>query len=40
MKTRSHVNKRVDRRIFKKTASRTNARNIPGHMLQRGGTRL
>lgn len=40
MKTRARVNKRVDRKIFKKTAARTNARNVPGHVLQRGGTRL
>lgn len=40
MKSRSHVNKRVDRKIFKKTASRTNVRNVPGHMVSRGGTRL
>lgn len=40
MKTRSHVKPRKDKAIFRKTASRTNARNIPGHMIQRGGTRL
>ena len=37
MKTRSHVNKRRDRRIFKKTAARTKARNLPGKMVERGG---
>lgn len=37
MKTRSHVNKRVDKRVFRKTASRTKARNLPGKMLERGG---
>lgn len=40
MKTRSRVRKSVDRRIFRKTASRTHRLNIPGQVLQRGGTRL
>lgn len=40
MKTRSRVRKSVDRRIFKKTASKTHALNIPGKVMQRGGTRL
>lgn len=40
MKTRSRVHARKDKAIFRKTAARTNAKNIPGKILQRGGTRL
>lgn len=40
MKIRSRVNARKDRRIFSKTAKRTNVKNIPGHMTRRGGTCL
>ena len=40
MKTRSRVNRRVDRKIFSKTARRTNVKNIPGHTMNRGGTCL
>lgn len=40
MSARSHVRPRKDKAIFKRTASRTNARNIPGRIIQRGGTRL
>lgn len=40
MANRKRVNKRRDRRYFTKTASRTNARNIPGHNIALGGTRL
>ncbi len=40
MKSRSRVNRRKDQRIFKRTASRTNSLNIPGQVMQRGGTRL
>ena len=40
MKARSKVRKSTDRRIFRKTASRTHSLNIPGKILQRGGTRL
>lgn len=40
MRSRQRVNRRVDRRIFSKTARRTDVRNIPGKLVQRGGTRL
>ena len=40
MKTRSRVRKSTDRRIFKKTAMKTHSLNIPGKVMQRGGTRL
>lgn len=40
MKSRSHVNARKDKRIFKKTAMATNKKNIPGQIIQRGGIRL
>lgn len=40
MKGRKRVNPRKDKRIFSKTASRTNARNLPGHLTRRGGTCL
>lgn len=34
---RTKVNPTRDKRIFKKTASRTKARNMPGRMISRGG---
>lgn len=37
---RSKVNRRVDRKIFRKTAMRTNAKNIPGRYVPRGGVDL
>ena len=37
---RQHVNKRRDQRIFRRTASRTDVKNIPGKVVQRGGIRL
>ena len=40
MKSRSRVNMRKDKRIFKKTAMATNKKNIPGQIVQRGGIRL
>lgn len=40
MRSRQRVNKRVDKKIFRKTAARTNSMNIPGKIIQRGGTRL
>lgn len=40
MRSRSHVRPRKDKAIFRKTAARTNVKNIPGHVIQRGGTRL
>lgn len=40
MKSRSRVHVRKDKAIFKRTASRTNVKNIPGRIIQRGGTRL
>lgn len=39
MKMRSRVNARKDKRIFKRT-SRTDVKNIPGHIISRGGIRL
>ena len=33
-------NVRKDKKIFKKTAARTHVKNLPGHVLSRGGTRL
>lgn len=40
MKMRSRVNARKDRRIFAKTAARTDVKNIPGKVVSRGGIRL
>lgn len=40
MSTRSRVSKRRDARIFRRTARRTEAKNIPGRVVQRGGIRL
>lgn len=40
MKSRSRVNGKKDRRIFKKTAMAINKKNIPGQVIQRGGIRL
>lgn len=40
MKSRSRVNNRKDHRIFKKTAMRTEKKNIPGGIVARGGVRL
>lgn len=40
MKTRSRVNKRIDKKVFSKTAARTNIKNIPGKIISRGGVRL
>lgn len=37
---RSRTNRRVDKKVFKKTASRTHVKNIPGRVISRGGTRL
>lgn len=33
-------NRRVDRKIFKKTAMRTDARNVPGRYVPKGGIDL
>ena len=33
-------NVRKDKKIFRKTAARTHVKNIPGHVLSRGGTGL
>lgn len=33
-------NVRKDKKIFSRTAARTNVKNLPGHVLTRGGTRL
>lgn len=40
MKMRQRVNKRIDRKIFSKTAARVKAANIPGRIISKGGTRL
>lgn len=40
MKSRSRVRPRKDKAIFRKTAVRTHVKNLPGHDLSRGGTRL
>lgn len=37
---RKKVNRRIDRKIFKKTAMRTNSKNIPGRFVPRGGIDL
>ena len=39
-KGRSRVNPRIDKKVFKRTASRTKARNLPGKMISRGGQML
>ncbi len=40
MRMRNKVHKKKDQAIFKKTAVRTHIKNLPGHNLTRGGTRL
>ena len=40
MKSRSRVNRRTDKRVFKKTAVKTHVKNLPGHTNTRGGTCL
>lgn len=40
MKSRSRVHRRIDHRIFAKTARRTHKLNIPGRVMQTGGTKL
>lgn len=40
MRSRSRVNSRKDRKIFKRTAMATNKKNVPGQIIQRGGIRL
>lgn len=40
MASRQRVNRRKDHRIFKRTATRTDVKNIPGRVVQRGGIRL
>lgn len=40
MKSRSRVKKSVDRKIFRRTAMKVHGLNIPGKVMQRGGTRL
>lgn len=37
---RKRTNRRIDRRVFKNTASRVAAANIPGYLVPRGGYRL
>ena len=40
MASRMKVRPRKDKAIFRKTAARTHKKNLPGHDLTRGGTRL
>lgn len=40
MSLRRRVSPRRDKAIFRKTASRMEAKNIPGRVVQRGGIRL
>ena len=40
MAYRSKVNPKKDKRIFRKTALRTNAKNIPSRFVPRGGIDL
>lgn len=40
MGLRKRVNPSRDRKIFRRTASRTDVKNIPGRVVQRGGIRL
>lgn len=41
MKSRQRIrNIRRDKRIFKATAARTHVKNLPGHVMKRGGTSL
>lgn len=40
MKMRQKLNKRVDHKVFRKTAARTHKMNIPGQVVSRGGIRL
>lgn len=40
MKSRSPVKASKDKRIFKRTAMRTDRKNIPGSIVSRGGIRL
>ena len=40
MARRPITNKKKDQRIFRRTASRTDVKNIPGRVVQRGGIRL
>lgn len=40
MSKRVRVNPRRDRRIFARTARKTDVKNIPGRVVQRGGIRL
>lgn len=37
---RFRTNRKRDHKIFTRTARRTHPRNIPGKIVQRGGTRL
>ena len=37
---RKKVNKSVDKKIFKTTATRTRKMNVPGHAVPRGGIHL
>lgn len=37
---RKKVNRRVDKKIFRKTAMRTNAKNLPSRFVPRGGVDL
>lgn len=37
---RKKVNKHIDKKIFRKTALRTNAKNVPSRFVPRGGIDL
>lgn len=37
---RKRTNRRIDKRIFKNTASKVAAANLSGYLVPRGGTRL
>ena len=37
---RYRTNRRVDRKVFKRTATKVAAANIPGYLVPRGGYRL
>lgn len=39
-KKRIAVNRKKDHRLFSRTAKKTDVRNIPGKVVQRGGIRL
>lgn len=40
MALRQRVNRKRDHRIFRRTASRIDVKNVPGRVISRGGIRL